>query len=645
MKSKIGKLHAFSVVLGVFILSTFSINAQQGARIYLRYDDNNLYNSNGVRIKQEENKQWYWVLGNQMEYQAYSTTLAKIGWGCVNLGHKHYKASQSTRTVGFPSDFATTGSDITVAEYRSKNTLPYVFTNHAMALTKVDQFFNLNGGANTTDDYELTTRAMTPGARIIRNAGNYITAYNLYDMTQDTGVGGGGNFFDWGVASINATTNAVNWNFAALTGNPAMRYHEEVRDIVQIGNDYYVCGVKRNFATGQMGGFVAMITAGGALQWYKNYYPAPGQTYTFECISAVPNPAGDRILVSGLYIPDNTVNVKGVITMEINAGVGGGGVTWRYSWIPQAPYTVVDLGTKTQLRHVKTNDDGVVVCATVQDRSGFGVTYGSLFKIWNKSLQPSRSCGGLGAQLFAWGGRYETWTLGRLGTELVNTNLVDVTNRLEPSHLDEDIAAVGTAQVYHFNTLIKDVMVLETDYDGVYGRSNSSGPGGIPNTGYCKDAFLLYECAEPYYEIEDVNPSMTDNLLYTNTKLSPYDDTFDRNCESVLGGDDGLGDIGNAKRPSDSSPVSGEVKYNAINVAPIPATENITISIEISELTEATLSLIDQQGNEIKNFGTFVFKPGIYTQTFNSSSLSSGLYAFRLNGLTFSKIVALPVIH
>ncbi|MBL7976274.1 MAG: T9SS type A sorting domain-containing protein, partial [Candidatus Kapabacteria bacterium] len=99
------------------------------------------------------------------------------------------------------------------------------------------------------------------------------------------------------------------------------------------------------------------------------------------------------------------------------------------------------------------------------------------------------------------------------------------------------------------------------------------------------------------------------------------------------------------KRPSDSSPVSGEVKYNAINVAPIPATENITISIEISELTEATLSLIDQQGNEIKNFGTFVFKPGIYTQTFNSSSLSSGLYAFRLNGLTFSKIVALPVIH
>jgi len=647
MKTQLRSICVMSIVFGVIMLITTTYS-QQGSRIYLRYDDNTLRNSTGVRIKQEENRQWYWVLGNQLEYQAFSTTLAKIGWGSVNLGHRHYVSNVANTNVGFPSYFATTGSDITVGEYRGKYTQPYSFANHAMALTKVDQNFIINGGANTTDDYQLTTRAMMPGTRIIRNGGNYITAYNLYDMTQDTGAGGGGNFFDWGVASINATTNVVNWSFAALTGNPAMRYHEEVRDIIQVGDNYYVCGIKRNFANGYMGGFVAMITNGGALQWYKNYYPAPGQTFTFECLSAIPNPTGDRILVSGLYVPNNSNNLKGVITMEITAGAGGGAVMWRYSWIPQAPYTVVELGSQTRLRHVQTNDQGIVICATVQDRSGTGVTYGSLFKIWNQTLQQSRTCGGT-PSLFAWGGRYATYTLGRLGfPELVNTSLVDVTNRLEPANRDEDVAAVGTAQVYHSNTLINDVLVLETDYDNAagYGRSYSEVPGNPGVPGYCRDAYIEYECAEPYYEIEDVNPTMTDNLFYTNTKLQPYEDSYDRSCESVLGSTEpGLGDISMPKRTIDPSPGRGQVTQNSLEVAPIPATDNINITIGISETTEATISIVDQQGNEVMHFGSQLFMQGVYTQSFICSGLPSGLYAIRVNGLSFTKTVTLPIIH
>ncbi|MBL8000142.1 MAG: hypothetical protein JNL32_16085, partial [Candidatus Kapabacteria bacterium] len=368
-----GKHVLVAILTGaIMIAGTFTTSfAQAGNRLYLRFDDNATTNARGIRIKPSEGNDYYWVFGDVNPITG--NGVAKVQPGCIRINHRHYSSNAALTAITNVSDFVTNGTDITVAAHRWSRQFssPPAFLDQAMPLTRLDQNINLITG--NSDDYPLNTRFMHPGAKIVRNGGDYITAFNCYDLTGDT-TAGGGNLMDWGMAKINATTMAVTWSFAFAHINPnntAMRYHEDVRDVLSVaGNAYVACGAKRNFGTMQFGGIVAKVDNNGALLWYREYYAPGGARIYFTCISEVLIPNGTEYIVSGSYSLNNQPGTRdGIITAGLDPATGA--VIWCYVWTPPVPYTAVvpSGGMQSGFRHVNMPDRGIVVCAIVQNQN------------------------------------------------------------------------------------------------------------------------------------------------------------------------------------------------------------------------------------------------------------------------------------
>ncbi|MEO8167184.1 MAG: T9SS type A sorting domain-containing protein, partial [bacterium] len=70
---------------------------------------------------------------------------------------------------------------------------------------------------------------------------------------------------------------------------------------------------------------------------------------------------------------------------------------------------------------------------------------------------------------------------------------------------------------------------------------------------------------------------------------------------------------------------------------PNPFNPSTTIRFEIPNSTRLTLKVFDVVGKEVATIASGEFNAGAYTATFDASSLSSGLYFYRLEAAGFSK--------
>ncbi|MBL7975484.1 MAG: hypothetical protein JNJ85_11265 [Candidatus Kapabacteria bacterium] len=627
------------------------MNAQAGNRLYLRFgnNDDEVWNTLGCRIKPDNLNRNYWVLGSIYDHpiSPSPTALAFLPFDLTSTLppiHKHILTANSLNgNIGFGADFTLLpNNNITViGNYLLQVPKPPAF--NATSLFTVDPNINLIGSSN---DYDMNLhddwwgpmkQNNTPGNSIVfdnfANTNNYYCAFHAIDPNT---VGNGTNLSDWGVASINSTTMAVNWEY--IWGGTDALQDERIHCMKQTADNYLImAGARRDYTNNKLGGLVTKVDAiTGNLSWQVQYNPPNGYAVVFNCISTVTKFSINQYIVTGIiYPPANSGLPRSMIAVGINPN--GGAVMWSWQY-------ALTNGDDVEAYHHYTDDamhHGIVVAGTVYHGAEFYRTSGMLMELENWSLNTNKTC----SELMVWSRLYDTKNVNH---QLVNTSLVDVTRSLN-SENEHDFTAIGTAEVIHHNQQIKDVLVLETapsPITGTPGWSYSRDNDYAANIDHCLTTTPTYSCEYFGLDTVQLHPTKVDKFTDRKTELINPEDNPYRICYAN-GGPNDLFDAISQKRAKDDEILKGDNIFETlhIKVSPLPVNLNSALlTYHIPNFGTHYIKIYDVNGILVKNFQLPTSKPGIYQYELDCSELNSSIYMLKIQSEAFSQSIMFPVV-
>ncbi|MBL7976572.1 MAG: hypothetical protein JNJ85_16760, partial [Candidatus Kapabacteria bacterium] len=485
-----------TLILFVF----FGVSAlAQGDRRYIKFADGEHFY--GLRIKHDETRTNYWVLAEGMDRRVIG--LSQVDANNNVLVQKHIEQANIPINNGlqicYPKDFALIEGTQNIVVNSQK--LSNNGANETMSLITFDN--NANMVTGVSNDYRLTLGDIRPpyGKPIVYDRPNnrYVAAYNVVNIN-----GIPGNLVDWGIAFLDANMNVTNdWQWSGADASQ----HEDVRDMCKSGTDFAFCGLRRDFANNRMGGLITKIDAAGNLAWQKQYV-IPNYEVVFESVNPVLAPGGAELVVSGTMYPTNNPMITSKV---IIAGIDAtnGNVRWCYQ-IALAGTEV--LNNIEGFRHTITDDMGIVVAGKITSRST-GVTSAMLLKMKNWSFNQTLDCENIsGVQLFDWIRKYNTLDA---NNNVVNSSLRDVVQKLNYQDVN-DVVAIGTAEVYHNNTLYNDVMFLEATVDNSYTPPRPAYSG---DQSRCSTLVVEKVCTNIDPDEYNLSPLKSNKLTTTQTEL------------------------------------------------------------------------------------------------------------------------------
>jgi hypothetical protein len=639
------------------------MKAQTGQRLYLRFNDvnsTNPVNYYGMRIKRNVDNTKYWVLGRGMS-GLNSTGVALIDptnpIGTPPTYHTHYFTLQTpyVADIAYASDFDLNGagslSGAGTIEISSLRSQPSP-TSQALSLFGVNSTANLPLVPGNSFDYHMPTRREVLGSALRYDATSplgicYAVAWNLLDPA----TAGGTNFRDWGVASINAANMTVNWSHT-WTGAAANQW-EDVRDIAikLIGTQgYYVtCGMRMDVLTGRRSGLITSVNRNnGNLVYQRTVNPPAGFDLELNSISIIPVPLGAEYIVVGTLFPISGGGMqKQVFIARLNFV---GTVIWSYS------LRLSNGDDAEAFRHCIMNDTTMVIAGRVTHQNG-APTSGMLVKVSNPNVDLNNTgCDAGNTPLIQWWKTYDTYDPAQGGDPTypnVNVELIDVTllTANSPNRVDvlNDVAAVGTADMTHSNTLIKDVLWMETTTtigggSGINRDMRSNSPFGD----YCRYSSPDYDCERIFPTITNITPEETESFQRAQTAMDTLSDDSYRFCDNT--NPSPAWDGSNAKRSVyvnyGGIAVDAEALSRRVAVLPLPVFgDALQIQVTIDIPDRIQILLYDVQGHRVQQSSIASLRAGTHSFSLDCRDLCSGLYSLRVETSIFTKSVLIPIIR
>lgn len=279
-------------------------------------------------------------------------------------------------------------------------------------------------------------------------------------------------------------------------------------------------------------------------------------------------------------------------------------------------------------------------------------TWNAGFKLWQSNIRLVNCLcyhnQGAGAYV-AWSGTPKAVTLQNCDFVGATTFNVWIENSQDTLNMYNCIIAGGDNIALAFEQMGTD------NYHGDYNVFHNNDPGRAITVGYT-DEFTLNDIASgawTAYSSEDAHSIVSNNPdsdLFINSAV--WDLQLRYNSIAIDAGTNTNApseDYDGYPRPYGATTDIGTYEWHPgmginiqnfipglFNIFPNPVDENITISTDICESGEYTLSLLDYTGKEIFCFYKGKIVKGNFTKTYNLSNISDGIYLLTLSSDNFS---------
>ncbi|MBX7156622.1 MAG: hypothetical protein K1X91_16820 [Bacteriodetes bacterium] len=618
-----------TIAFAFILLSMQSLFAQN--RLYMRFaDENDTAYSSGVRLKAGSDGQ-YWILGavdrnfyyidqgnNILNNTGHTEVFARVNpLNPVNPPHGNYPLNLSIPNGESHSyDFTVDPNNTAVGAGFIK--LNYAYTQKLSVLPVLP---NLTPSLLGKRVYDLPDR-IDVGKSILTVNGAFGTELIMAFETRDLPSVGSNQV---GVCSINPVTYNINW--LTVLNTPQYIPHAYVKDMVRDTNGNFVIVGYFDWGTNaQRHGMISKVSSTGAILWQKYYTPnnsTPTNVLSseFTCITTSAVNGVIQYIVSGNFTNQSTNNQNCVLVGSYDVN---GNNQWGYE------YHVVGTGDPSVMnaRHMIARDGTIILAGTLYTQTQS--TWGTLLHIKPQTIPTTLFCEDANPNLsmfVKWRG-YGTKdpfnSNGSLPT--LFADVIPKMNGLAP----EEVAVVGTAWAYHNNYLVSDVLWMDTD-NQMFGTTSNN----------CKEEFLTPACSEQILSYLDITPTPYNTFTDDFVGLSLNPDTPWRDCSNVLS------NTSLPKHAIENDVTQGATTITAddIEVSPIPNTGSTgVLQFTLHEGADVTITISDMKGLQSTTLISGFMKSGKHMFPFNSSMLTSGMYAVTIQSNVFTKTIMVPII-
>lgn len=571
----------FSLIL-VFIVQ---LGAQERRYLGNADPDPTLCHLYGLRIKPSYNWQRYWIVG-------------KIPWGQI-AGERLVAASVTPGTpttsahayYTMPSNLAdgTNAEDFLVENDRivtTGNMETILPLGNYMTLANIQPDLSVSG---TIRRYAKTNYWAYGKSIVYSSSTSYVVASDAYSP----GSVGMGTL----VTSVNPTTYLVNWQLYINTPGNDTYIKDMIRDA---SGNLFLVGYQYAFG-GQASGVIIRVSQTGTLL-SKIAFPMPeGCSLEFNSVSVWREVSPPVYFISGTY-KDNTQK------RHVFFGTfDGNGVPQRtFAYGVANPY---DYAYGSRHVHLITTPNQVSIVIAGKIMSQYGLFYGSLLRL---EFSTSESCSN-------WFNTWKKYASLDVNNDHCHVELNDVTRKIGDNNA---VAAVGSAWSRASNRTY--ILWMDTD-----ANLNSSSDGCLQ-----EDVPVACQSLElTGLNIATITSTDYDIPLPRELARNFAEPAYD--CQQTA-----------LMKSNSETQVAIKGEQSSISISPTPNNGQLsTVAISLIESDNLTIALYDAAGVKVMDIASQYFKSGKHTLSFDCSTLASGMYALRVQGLSINKSLMLPVVR